>query len=70
VVYESAYQIVLKNAKNEPAEVVVREPVPGDWKMVEESHPHQKVAAGTAQWKLTVPKEGRLTLTYRIRTQY
>lgn len=70
VVYESAYQIVLKNAKSEPADVVVREPVPGDWKMVEESHPHEKVAAGTAQWKLTVPKEGKLTLTYRIRTQY
>lgn len=70
VVYESAYQIVLKNAKNEPAAVVVREPIPGDWKMLEESHPHQKVAAGTAQWKLTIPAEGKLTLTYRIRTQY
>jgi len=70
VEYESAYQIVLKNAKNEPAAVVVREPIPGDWKMLEENHSHEKVAAGTAQWKLTVPAEGKLTLTYRIRTQF
>jgi len=67
-IYESAYRIVLKNAKNEPAAVVVREPIPGDWKMLEENYPHEKVAAGTAQWKLTVPAEGKLTLTYRIRT--
>ncbi|HEY0721137.1 MAG TPA: DUF4139 domain-containing protein, partial [Gammaproteobacteria bacterium] len=68
--YESAYRIVLKNAKNSPAVVTVREPIPGDWKMVEESHPHQKVAAGTAQWQLTIPAEGQLTLTYRVRTHY
>ncbi len=67
---ESAYRVVLKNAKPEPVAVVVREPVPGDWKMIEESHPHQKVAAGTAQWQLTVPAEGQLTLSYRVRTRY
>src|SRR5436190_21651839 len=45
-VFESAYEITLKNAKSEPATVVVREPVPGDWKMLEESGRHAKVAAG------------------------
>ncbi|HEY0634681.1 MAG TPA: DUF4139 domain-containing protein [Gammaproteobacteria bacterium] len=68
--YESAYRIVLKNAKNSPAMVTVREPIPGDWKMVEESHPHQKVAAAVAQWQLTVPAEGQLTLSYRVRSHY
>src|SRR5258706_1751378 len=34
---ESAYEIVLKNAKKEAATVVLREPVPGDWTMLEQS---------------------------------
>jgi len=39
--------------------VVVYEPIPGDWKMKNESHPHEKVAAGTAQWKVKVAAEGK-----------
>jgi hypothetical protein len=69
-VFESAYEIVLKNAKNEPATVVVREPVPGDWTMLEQSHKHAKVAAGTAEWKIEVPAEGRTTLKYRVLVRY
>ncbi|OYY76753.1 MAG: DUF4139 domain-containing protein, partial [Hydrogenophilales bacterium 16-62-9] len=30
-VFESAYEIVLKNAKSEAVSVIVREPMPGDW---------------------------------------
>ena len=37
----------------------MHEPIPGDWKMQNESHPHQKVAAGTAEWKIKVPAEGK-----------
>jgi hypothetical protein len=69
-VFESAYEIVLKNAKKEPVTVVVREPVGGDWKLLEESHPHEKVAAGTAQWRITVPPEGKVPLRYRVRVRY
>jgi len=69
-VYESAYEIVLKNAKKEAQTVVVREPVPGDWRMLEESARHAKVAAGTAEWKIEVPAEGRATLKYRVLVRY
>jgi hypothetical protein len=69
-VFESAYEIVLKNAKKEPVTVIVREPVGGDWKMLEESHPHEKLAAGTAQWRITVPPEGKVPLRYRVRVRY
>ena len=65
-VYESAYRIDLKNAKKEAVTVTVREPVPGEWRILEQSHPHAKVAAGTAEWKITIPAEGRTTLTYRV----
>jgi len=69
-VFESAYEIVLKNGKKTPETVVVREPVPGDWTMLEESASHAKVAAGTAEWKITVPAEGSSTLKYRVLVRY
>ncbi len=69
-VFESSYEIVLRNAKKEPATVIVREPVPGDWTMLEETQRHAKVAAGTAQWQVAVPAEGSATLRYRVLVRY
>jgi hypothetical protein len=67
---ESAFEIVLRNAKTEAVTVTVREPVPGDWNMLEESHKHSKVAAGTAEWKVAVPAGGTATLKYRVLVRY
>ena len=69
-VFESGYEIVLRNAKKEPTTVVVREPVPGDWTMLEETARHAKVAAGTAEWRVPVPAEGSATLRYRVLVRY
>jgi hypothetical protein len=69
-VFESAYEIVLKNAKPEAVTVTVREPMPGDWTMVSESQPHTKAASGTAEWQVSVPAEGQTTLSYRVRVRY
>ncbi len=69
-IYESEFQIVLKNAKKEAVTVTVREPVPGDWKMLNESHPHTKSASNTAVWQVEVPAEGRSTLNYRVLVRY
>lgn len=70
LVLESAYEIVLRNAKTEPVTVTVREPVPGDWAMLEESHKHTKVAAGTAEWQVKVPAGGSATLAYRVSARF
>jgi hypothetical protein len=69
-VFESAYEVVVRNAKSEAVNVTVREPVPGDWTMLEESKPHARVAAGTAEWHLDVPAGGATTLRYRILVRY
>ncbi len=68
--YESAYEIVLRNAKTEAVSVIVREPVPGDWTMLDETSKHEKVAAGTAQWRVNVPAGGNATLRYRVLTRW
>lgn len=68
--FESAYEITLKNAKKELATVVVQEPIPGDWKIVDESQPHSKPASNTAMWKVDIPSEGSTTLKYRVQIKY
>lgn len=68
--YESAYQIVLHNAKKVAQPVLVVEPVPGDWTILESSAPYVKTSSSTASWTINVPPEGSATLTYRVRTVY
>ena len=69
-VQESAYEIVLKNAKKEAVTVEVREPLPGDWEMVQNNHPFTKEDARTARFNVEIPAEGSATLTYRIRVHW
>jgi hypothetical protein len=69
-VFESAYRIVLKNSKKEPVTVKVEEPIPGDWEIIDESRPHQKIAANLAAWNLEVPAEGESVLTYQVRVKF
>jgi hypothetical protein len=68
-IFESAYQIELKNAKDEAVTVKVMEPLPGDWEVLAESHPHRKPASNTAVWSLQVPARGKAVLDYRVRVK-
>jgi hypothetical protein len=68
--FESAYEIVLKNAKKDKVTVTVQEPISGDWKIVSESHPHSKANSHLALWKIDIPAEGSTTLTYRAQVKY
>jgi len=69
-VYESAFEVELKNAKKEPVTVSLLEPMPGDWEVLQSSQPAIKEASGTARFKVTVPAEGSATLTYRVRVKW
>jgi hypothetical protein len=69
-VHESAFEVELKNAKKEAVAVNLLEPMPGDWEMLQNSHPFTKEAAGTARFKVTVPAEGSATLSYRVRVKW
>lgn len=65
--YENSYEVEIKNAKKEKVTIDVREAIPGDWKMLEESLPHEKLDSSTAGWQVEVPAEGTTTLKYRVR---
>jgi hypothetical protein len=68
--YESAYAITLHNAKKEAVTVTVKEPINGDWKILNASQAHEKTSAHEATWKVNVPAESDVTLKYRVQVKY
>jgi len=69
-VIESGYQMEIRNAKREKIVVTVIESIPGEWQMVQESHPHKKDSASSVIWQVPVPAEGKAVLTWRVRVKY
>nr|WP_315469716.1 DUF4139 domain-containing protein [uncultured Undibacterium sp.] len=69
-IFESAYEITLKNAKKEAVTVTVQEPMPGDWQILSSSHPHTKASSNAAVWKISVPADGSTKLVYRTQVRY
>jgi hypothetical protein len=67
---ETAYQLDIRNAKNAAVTIRVVEPMPGDWQILQESHPHKQDVAHAATWDLSVPAEGMTSLTWRVRIKY
>ena len=65
--YEAAFEISLRNHKDEPVTVSVIEPMTRDWEILASSHTHKKVEAFTAQFEIPVAKDGETKLTYRAR---
>ncbi|HVR46103.1 MAG TPA: DUF4139 domain-containing protein [Candidatus Binatia bacterium] len=67
---DSSYQIVVANAKTVAQNVLVVEPIPGDWQIVDENVSHVKSSAFTATWNLRVPADSRSMLTYTARVSW
>ncbi len=69
-IFETAYQITVRNAKKEAITVKIQEPIPGDWEVISESLPHKKFGASRAEWNVPVPADGETKLSYRVRVKY
>ncbi|HMK64596.1 MAG TPA: DUF4139 domain-containing protein, partial [Thermodesulfobacteriota bacterium] len=65
-----AYEISIRNHKKEDVVVAVNEPLPGDWKVLESSHPYIKKEASTISFKVPVAKDQEAKLTYRVRIRF
>lgn len=68
--YEVAFELELKNAKDEPIQVKVIETIPGDWRMLQESEPHTKLSSSLASWVIQVPADGATTLSWRVQVRH
>jgi len=69
-VFESAWEVRLRNAKETPVTVQVVEPIGGDWTMLEHSRPYEKTAAFEATFPVTVEPGQESVLRYRVRVEY
>jgi hypothetical protein len=69
-IYESAYEITLKNAKSEKVTVTLQEPINGEWNILSENKKHTKANSHLAVWTIDIPPEGKTTLTYRAQVKY
>ena len=65
--FEATYRIELNNAKKEAVTVKVVEPIPGEWKIIEESLPHEQTSANSAMWQVNIPADGKTELQYKVR---
>jgi hypothetical protein len=68
--YEEAFEVTLRNHKAEPVVVRVVEPIPSDWEMLSNSHPYRKLDAFTVRFDVPVPRDGEVTLRYRVRVKF
>ncbi len=68
--YEAAYEISIRNHKEEDVMVRVVEPIPGDWTILSSSHEYKKTEAFAAEFSIPVPKDKEAKLTYRVRMRY
>ncbi|MGH8244343.1 MAG: DUF4139 domain-containing protein, partial [Steroidobacteraceae bacterium] len=68
-VMEEAFEIKVRNHKDQPVEVIVRENLYrwNQWTLIEQSMPSQKKDARTIEFPVRVAADGEATVTYRVR---
>jgi hypothetical protein len=68
--FEMEYEITLRNHKDGPVTVEVREPIGGDWEVVNSNFKWTKLDATTIGFEIPVEKDGTATLDYRVRVKW
>ncbi len=66
-VFESSYEISIRNHKEEAITVNVLELIPGDWEIIEKSHSYEKKKANEISFMVRVGSKKEEKLTYRVR---
>ncbi len=68
--FEMEYQITLRNHKDVPITVEAREPIGGDWEVVNSNLNWTKLDATTISFEIPVEKNGTASLDYRVRVKW
>ncbi len=68
--FEVAFEVSLRNHKKEGIKVLVEEPIPGDWEMLSNTHPFEKLSAHLIRFDVPVTKDKEVKVKYRIRFRY
>jgi hypothetical protein len=68
--FEVAFEVSLRNHKTEDIKVLVEEPIPGDWEMLSNTHPYERLGAHLIRFDVPAAKDKEVKLKYRIRFRY
>ena len=68
--YEMEYEITVRNHKDGPVNVEVREPIGGDWEVLNSNYKWEKLDSTTIGFAVPVEKDGTATLDYRVRVKW
>ena len=68
--FEVAFEVSLRNHKKEDIQVLVEEPIPGDWEMLSNTHLFEKLSAHLIRFDVPVPKDKEVKVKYRVRFRY
>ncbi len=69
-VTRNSFRITLRNHKDEDITVEVREPVGGQWEVLQSSFPVQRLSANQMSFQVPVEAHGEAVLTYRVEVRY
>ncbi len=69
-VSKCAWEISLRNHKDDAAQVEVVEPVGGDWEILSSSHRYRKLDAHTFAYMVNLPASGEAKINYRVRVRW
>jgi hypothetical protein len=69
-VYETAFELSVRNHKESAVTVDIVEPMPADWRVLEKSQEFTKKDAHTAVFTVEVPVDGEVKVSYRVRVKY
>jgi len=69
-VSDSSWEVDLRNHKDEAVDVLLVEPVGGDWEILSSSHRATRVDAWTFTFEPRVEAHGETTVEYRVRVRW
>ena len=64
-----AFEVEIRNRKNEAVTVGILEPVPGDWRVLSSSHAWKKQDAHTLRFDVKVPADKGVKVTYKVHVE-
>ncbi|MDR4498901.1 MAG: hypothetical protein MRK02_13440 [Candidatus Scalindua sp.] len=65
--YESEWEVTLRNHKEEEMRIGIIEPLFGNWNVISNSHPYSKVDAFTIRFDIDIPKDEEVKVRYRVK---
>lgn len=65
--HESEWSITIRNHKDKDIVVSVIEPVRGNWKVIKNNHPFEKIDASTIKFDVKVPHNEKVEIIYKIK---